>query len=1051
MEGSDRLTGDPSPPRADLGASLEPTGAWAELCDSPEPAAFMEAWYKDPAMRQDPASQARHAELTERASVCSFCGVGCPYTVLPGAHGRDKLLPLSPLGLCVKGATSLLTGGDLQRASRLERHGVADDRIRAPMIRGHDGELVEVSWEQALDRAAWLFLHTREWVGFQAPAVYGNGQKTLETIWLACLYKLVFRLPTIGANSEHCLASAGAAHEQSFGNEASFTWQGFDELERCDVAILHGTNPYVTFPQAYYKLKRNRDAIKVVIDPVENDTALDLKATDPEHTLHIRFEQGGDVLFNLAVARVILEEGWHDADFLGRAVDPASLDAFRALVFEDRCHPDAVAAQICLGGDDPAALAGTIRRYAALLARPRADGERPRPAFVSSMGINQSTGSYGFSTNLNLLLLTGNVGREGAGSLRIAGQSNATSELMMGLNSRRIAFNLNPRDEAHRRQLAEALDLPLDNIPDGEGTPVSHMADDDYLYCFIFIGTQMTRNMPRLGHWTRRLGRAFNIVIDPFLVDGARDHADVVLPSLTYTERLGVIQRGDRTLQLQQPVTRAPEKAWSDEKILIHLALAIARRLRDPDTAALNRLDPDVVDRTFRRYLKEDGEVDVAALFDHVVEMSGALATFVQRYQGDPAYRREAAALLQGLDPEARDRLLTCLLPLLRKLDLHLALVDLLSDVVGPLPMRDAEGRVTHATVKGAHQCAVLELKEEVVAVQLFIAIKRGVERLFGEGAVVPRDDLAFVSGIAIPCAGDVPAYAMGIAPSELGCGHLLHNRSIGVHALLVVDRRRDRAVLVNIDTGVLPKDKELMKLRSRVIMKKQAATRRDHRRFFDRLGELMAIYVRLGDGNFTFRGPFDLPWAEFQEKLTFVPAQRKEFQAHLRDVAPSPRLVHGLIALGMLDQTRDADLITTLLDGCPADGAAPTLASALARLLADPAVPTGQKVAEVIQQFVAPVLDNDGGKIDLLGFDEAEGEVTVRFVGSCANCPYSMLSMETLVKPALLNVPGVVKVTHRGRLRTSDDRLTTDAEPSTGVRPGRITAALRPTEAAQE
>ncbi|MEZ4620914.1 MAG: hypothetical protein R2867_36145 [Caldilineaceae bacterium] len=88
-------------------------------------------------------------------------------------------------------------------------------------------------------------------------AIYGNGQKTVEAIWMASLYKLVFKVSTLGANSEHCLASAGAAHELNFGNEASFTWKEFEELALCDVAILHGTNPVITFPQAYAKLMRN--------------------------------------------------------------------------------------------------------------------------------------------------------------------------------------------------------------------------------------------------------------------------------------------------------------------------------------------------------------------------------------------------------------------------------------------------------------------------------------------------------------------------------------------------------------------------------------------------------------------------------------------------------------------------------------------------------------------------------------------------------------------------------------------------------------------------
>ena len=188
-----------------------------------EPARFITAVAEDRSLLDDSRVRARHAALLARSSVCSYCGVGCPYTVETDARGQDKVHPLSPLGLCVKGKTSLLTGSDKERPTRLARRGIADDRIRAPMIRGHDGRMKEVSWDEALDRAAWLFLHVREWVGPDGCAIYGNGQKTIEAIWMASLYKLVFRLPTIGANSEHCLASAGAAHELNFGNEASFT------------------------------------------------------------------------------------------------------------------------------------------------------------------------------------------------------------------------------------------------------------------------------------------------------------------------------------------------------------------------------------------------------------------------------------------------------------------------------------------------------------------------------------------------------------------------------------------------------------------------------------------------------------------------------------------------------------------------------------------------------------------------------------------------------------------------------------------------------------
>jgi Fe-S cluster biogenesis protein NfuA len=146
-----------------------------------------------------------------------------------------------------------------------------------------------------------------------------------------------------------------------------------------------------------------------------------------------------------------------------------------------------------------------------------------------------------------------------------------------------------------------------------------------------------------------------------------------------------------------------------------------------------------------------------------------------------------------------------------------------------------------------------------------------------------------------------------------------------------------------------------------------------------------------------------------------------------------SVNLVGGLVDMEILNETRDVDFIQGLLTGSEINGSDdrageidPLLngqasPQTYTELINDPMVSTEEKVMRVIQDYVAPVLENDGGNIDLLGFDPNSGEVTVRFVGSCANCPSSILSVETLVKPPLLNIPGVHRVVHRTRLRLSD------------------------------
>ena len=223
----------------------------------------------------------------------------------------------------------------------------------------------------------------------------------------------------------------------------------------------------------------------------------------------------------------------------------------------------------------------------------------------------------------------------------------------------------------------------------------------------------------------------------------------------------------------------------------------------------------------------------------------------------------------------------------------------------------------------------MLEFKEEIVAIQLYIAARRGLELLFGKGAVVPREDLAFVSGIAIPCAGDVPAHFLGMSPANLSSDRMIHSRAIGLGAMMVIDRRNKRAVRINVHTGVLPKDRELTTLRGIVINRKRGASGREHARFFDRLGELVVDYVRTGDDNFDLFGPVSFDWEEYCKKLAIAPAARADFCAYLLKQRISPGLALSLVGLGVLDGNKDSELLSQI-EAVAAGGALPEVTDEL-------------------------------------------------------------------------------------------------------------------------
>jgi len=63
----------------------------------------------------------------------------------------------------------------------------------------------------------------------------------------------------------------------------------------------------------------------------------------------------------------------------------------------------------------------------------------------------------------------------------------------------------------------------------------------------------------------------------------------------------------------------------------------------------------------------------------------------------------------------------------------------------------------------------------------------------------------------------------------------------------------------------------------------------------------------------------------------------------------------------------------------------------------------------------IRPYLQGDGGDCELIGFDEADGSVQLRFVGACGGCPSSSatlkMGIENFLKEKLPWVREVVQV----------------------------------------
>jgi Fe-S cluster biogenesis protein NfuA len=77
---------------------------------------------------------------------------------------------------------------------------------------------------------------------------------------------------------------------------------------------------------------------------------------------------------------------------------------------------------------------------------------------------------------------------------------------------------------------------------------------------------------------------------------------------------------------------------------------------------------------------------------------------------------------------------------------------------------------------------------------------------------------------------------------------------------------------------------------------------------------------------------------------------------------------------------------------------------------------PVVAKIKSMLDQYVRPAVESDGGAINFASFDEATGQVKVYLQGSCSGCPSSTITLKDGIQRLLTNmVPEVKEVVAEG------------------------------------
>ena len=71
----------------------------------------------------------------------------------------------------------------------------------------------------------------------------------------------------------------------------------------------------------------------------------------------------------------------------------------------------------------------------------------------------------------------------------------------------------------------------------------------------------------------------------------------------------------------------------------------------------------------------------------------------------------------------------------------------------------------------------------------------------------------------------------------------------------------------------------------------------------------------------------------------------------------------------------------------------------------------TVQKIKAVLDQYIRPAVESDGGAISFYSFDEPSGTVKVLLQGSCSGCPSSTLTLKAGIENLLTRLVPEVKM----------------------------------------
>jgi formate dehydrogenase alpha subunit len=475
-------------------------------------------------------------------TICPFCGCGCGISL---EVKDDRVVRVKPAKegsvnkgtLCVKGSY----GFDFIHSQ---------DRLTKPLVK-NNGNFEAVSWEEALGLTAARFKQIKDEHGGSALAVLGCSKCTNEENYLLQRFARCL----LGTNNiDNGSRLYSSASRVGLGSSIGFsgTTNYLNDLEQSEVIMVIGADPVSSAPAAGYAIKRavkGKGAKLVLVDPRQT------KLASFAH-LWLRPKVGTDVALINGLAKVIIDEGLVDEEFIARRTDN-----FEAFCKNLRAYSLDYAEEITGVLGDKISMAA--RLYA----------KASRAAIVYGTGISQQMiGTGAVKALANLVLLTGNIGGRGGGIYALQRENNGQGACDMGTLPDFLPGYQSVADAGERRRFEERWGLSLPGDIGFTALEIVEQARQGKIRGIYIVGENPALSFPDSGLISEVLSSLdFLVVQDMFLTETAR-LADVVLPAASFAEKEGTFTNFEGRVQKVRKAIQPLGESLPDGEIVLRLA-----------------------------------------------------------------------------------------------------------------------------------------------------------------------------------------------------------------------------------------------------------------------------------------------------------------------------------------------------------------------------------------------------------------------------------------------------------------------------------------------